>query len=59
MASFYQSIGTLVYIARNIATLYTSDLRDWKKLYRGVSIWLFNTSINPKRFKHKSLHFID
>jgi hypothetical protein len=55
IASFYQSIGTLVYVARSIATLYTSDfdamanLRDWKKLYTGVPIWLFNTGMNPKR----------
>ena len=55
IASFYQSIGTLVYVARSVATLYTSDfdamanLRDWKKLYTGVPIWLFNTGMNPKR----------
>ncbi|CAM2698361.1 unnamed protein product [Rotaria socialis] len=55
VASFYQSIGTLVYVARSIATLYTSDfdamanLKDWKKLYTGVPIWLFNTGMNPKR----------
>ncbi|UJR30078.1 hypothetical protein I4U23_017621 [Adineta vaga] len=55
IASFYQSIGTLVYVARSIATLYTSDfdamanLKDWKVLYTGVPIWLFNTGMNPKR----------
>lgn len=55
IASFYQSIGTLVHVARSVATLYTSDfdamanLRDWKKLYTGVPIWLFNTGMNPKR----------
>ncbi|CAF1188492.1 unnamed protein product [Rotaria sordida] len=55
IGSFYQSIGTLVYVARSIATLYTSDfdamanLKDWKKLYTGVPIWLFNTGMNPKR----------
>ena len=48
-------MGTLVYVARSIATLYTSDfdamanLKDWKKLYTGVPIWLFNTGMNPKR----------
>ncbi|CAF3639688.1 unnamed protein product [Rotaria sp. Silwood1] len=58
IASFYQSIGTLVYVARSIATLYTSDfdamanLRDWKKLYTGVPIWLFNTGMNPKRARN-------
>jgi hypothetical protein len=36
-----------------------ANLRDWKKLYTGVSIWLFNTGMNPKRYKHKILHFID
>lgn len=61
IGSFYQSIGTLVYVARSIATLYTSDfdamanLRDWKKLYTGVPIWLFNTGMNPKRYKRKKL----
>ncbi|CAF2367143.1 unnamed protein product [Rotaria sp. Silwood2] len=55
IASFYKSIGTLVYVAHSIATLYTSDfdamanLKDWKKLYTGVPIWLFNTGMNPKR----------
>jgi hypothetical protein len=55
IASFYQSIGTLVYVARSIATLYTLDfdamanLKDWKVLYTGVPIWLFNTGMNPKR----------
>jgi hypothetical protein len=55
IASFYQSIGALVHVARSIATLYTSDfndmanLRDWKKLYTGVPIWLFNTGMTPKR----------
>lgn len=48
-------MGTLVYVARCLATLYTSDfdamanLKDWKKLYTGVPIWLFNTGMNPKR----------
>ncbi|CAF4240635.1 unnamed protein product, partial [Rotaria magnacalcarata] len=42
---------------QSIATLYTSDfdamanLKDWKKLYTGVPIWLFNTGMNPKRFR--------
>jgi len=55
IASFYRSMGTLVYVARCLATLYTSDfdamanLKDWKKLYTGVPIWLFNTGMNPKR----------
>jgi hypothetical protein len=48
-------MGTLVYVAHSLATLYTSDfdamanLKDWKKLYTGVPIWLFNTGMNPKR----------
>ncbi|CAF3455329.1 unnamed protein product [Rotaria sp. Silwood1] len=55
IAAFYKSIGTLVHVAHSIATLYTSDfdamanLKDWKKLYTGVPIWLFNTGMNPKR----------
>jgi len=55
VAAFYRSMGTLVYVARSLATLYSSDfdamanLKDWKKLYTGVPIWLFNTGLNPKR----------
>ncbi|CAF3889551.1 unnamed protein product [Rotaria sordida] len=55
IAAFYKSIGTLVHVAHSIATLYTSDfdamanLKDWKKLYTGVPVWLFNTGMNPKR----------
>ena len=55
IASFYRSIGTLVFVGRSLATLYTSDfdamanLKDWKQLYTGVPIWLFNTGMNPKR----------
>jgi hypothetical protein len=58
IAAFYKSMGTLVYVARSIATLYSSDfdamanLKDWKKLYTGVPIWLFNTGMNPKRLIH-------
>ncbi|CAF2663363.1 unnamed protein product [Rotaria sp. Silwood2] len=58
IASFYRSIGTLVYVGRSVATLYTSDfdamanLKDWKKLYVGVPIWLFNTGMNPKRSRN-------
>ena len=57
-------MGTLVYVGRSLATLYTSDfdamanLKDWKKLYTGVPIWLFNTGMNPKRFVHLILHLI-
>jgi hypothetical protein len=36
-----------------------ANLKDWKKLYTGVPIWLFNTGMNPKRYKHQSLHLID
>jgi hypothetical protein len=55
IAAFYKSMGTLVHVAHSLATLYTSDfdamanLKDWKKLYTGVPIWLFNTGMNPKR----------
>ena len=48
-------MGTLVHVAQSLATLYMSDfdamanLKDWKKLYTGVPIWLFNTGVNPKR----------
>ncbi|CAF1610127.1 unnamed protein product, partial [Adineta ricciae] len=55
IAAFYKSMGTLVYVAHSTATLYSSDfdsmanLKDWKKLYTGVPIWLFNTGMNPKR----------
>jgi hypothetical protein len=48
-------MGTLIYVARSLATLYSSDfdamanLKDWKRLYTGVPIWLFNTGMNPKR----------
>ena len=63
IASFYKSMGTLVYVARSLATLYTSDfdamanLKDWKKLYTGVPIWLFNTGMNPKRLFQILYHF--
>ena len=55
ISSFYKSIGALIYVARSTATLYISDfnsmanLNDWKNLYKGVPIWLFNTGVNPKR----------
>ena len=56
ISAFYRSMGTLVFVARSLATLYSSDfdamanLKDWKKLYTGVPIWLFNTGLNPKRY---------
>lgn len=55
ISAFYRSMGTLVFVARSSATLYSSDfdamanLKDWKKLYTGVPVWLFNTGMNPKR----------
>jgi hypothetical protein len=36
-----------------------ANLRDWKKLYTGVPIWLFNTGMNPKRYRNRILYSID
>ncbi|KAL7668086.1 hypothetical protein ACOME3_008801 [Neoechinorhynchus agilis] len=52
---FYNSVGSYVYVSTSAAILFTNQLdatlslTEWKRLYVGVPIWLFNTGVTPKR----------
>jgi hypothetical protein len=63
--SLYSSMGTHVHVSPCLVRLFlltdlqVCSLEQWKLLYRGYPVWVYNTGLNPRRSSDLRLLIVD